>query len=543
MALAILLTAYHTYPVAFRLGQVSRLDSGDGQWCVWVVNWVAHALLTDPANLFNANIFAPHRGALAFSEPNIGAGVLAIPAYLATRNPVAAHNSVAVASFALAFLAAYGLTRYLTGSRSAGVVAGIGFGFSPYAFARTAEIHLMLSAGIPLSLLAMHRFVDRRSMGRAAALGGALFLQAISCGYYGIFAGLAVGLGVVFFALTRGLWREGRYWLGVGLAALISAVLVSPLFVPLVQLRQATGFGRSLQESVVYSADWRAYLASSAWAHRWMLPWLGHWNEVLFPGFLTTMLGLAGLGVGLRAADRQVRDVTGFYVLLGGLALWASFGPGAGLYTALFHTIPLMVFLRAPGRLGILVVLCLATLAGIGLAEWRRRNQHTWRPVVIAVAMLLAAELTTMPLRWYHAWTSTDIHTMLAELPPGAVAEFPFYAEPHEWYRHGRYMVMSTFHWHPLLNGYSDYIPADFRKIAGPVSRFPTQEAFRILQERQVRYLVFHLLLYSGRRGELLNALKTYDAYLRPIRLDEHLLLYEIAAWPDTRVARPVGPP
>ena len=57
LALAVLLTVFHTYPVAFQLGRVGRVDSGDGRWSVWVVNWVAHGLLTDPANLFNANIF------------------------------------------------------------------------------------------------------------------------------------------------------------------------------------------------------------------------------------------------------------------------------------------------------------------------------------------------------------------------------------------------------------------------------------------------------------------------------------------------------
>ena len=39
-----------------------------------------------------------------------------------------------------------------------------------------------------------------------------LATQARATGYYGIFAGLSVGLGVLFLGITRGLWRERAYW-------------------------------------------------------------------------------------------------------------------------------------------------------------------------------------------------------------------------------------------------------------------------------------------------------------------------------------------
>src|SRR6185503_10525544 len=76
-----------------------------------------------------------------------------------------------------------------------------------------------------------------------------------------------------------------------------------PLLLQYMQLRQTTGFGRALDEARRFSADWRAYLASSAVAHRWMLKIIGHWNEVLFPGFVATIFGAAGLIIGLRTPD------------------------------------------------------------------------------------------------------------------------------------------------------------------------------------------------------------------------------------------------
>ena len=62
-----------------------------------------------------------------------------------------------------------------------------------------------------------------------------------------------------------------------------SAASLAPVLVPYTQLQRSTGFRRTLADAVRYSADWRAYFASSALTHRWLLKVIGHWNEVLFP--------------------------------------------------------------------------------------------------------------------------------------------------------------------------------------------------------------------------------------------------------------------
>ncbi len=48
----------------------------------------------------------------------------------------------------------------------------------------------------------------------------------------------------------------------------------------------------------MYSADAGAWLASSAWAHRWWLSWIEPFNEVLFPGVVSLVLGAAGFVLG-----------------------------------------------------------------------------------------------------------------------------------------------------------------------------------------------------------------------------------------------------
>src|SRR5919106_5674857 len=124
---AIVIACIFTYPYIINFSNAGRIDTNDGRWSIWVVSWVAHALTTDPRSIFRANIFYPHANALAFSEGNFVGGAMAIPAWLLTNNPYAAHNFFFIASFVLSSVATYYLVRYLLGDWRAAAIAAILF--------------------------------------------------------------------------------------------------------------------------------------------------------------------------------------------------------------------------------------------------------------------------------------------------------------------------------------------------------------------------------------------------------------------------------
>jgi hypothetical protein len=529
---AVALTAVLTYPLAFQFDRIGRINTDDGRWSIWVVSWVAHALTTDPAGVYQANIFYPQRNALAFSEANLVEGAIAAPVWAATKNPYATHNFAAFVSFLIAFVGAYYLARYLTGSRGGALVAAVLYAFSPFTFARTAHIQLLYTGGIPFCLLAFHRLADRPTALRALALGVALWLQALACAYYGVFAGLMVGLATLVVAATRHRWRDREYWIGIALAAVASIALTVPFFLPYLSVQNDAGFTRTLDDARMYSADAGAWLASAAWAHRWWLPWIEPFNEVLFPGVAALGLGIAGLALAWRqAASRELALIYGLTALL---AVWLSFGPDAGLYTVFYRTIPIFTFLRAPGRIGIVVVLCLAVFAAVALKGWLagRRNHAAW---TAAIALLAAAELLQAPLTAFRPVEPfADAYRTLAAQPPGAVAEFPYFYQRSDFPRHAYYMLNSATHWMPLVNGYSDHIPQEFRDHVRPLSSFPTRESFQILGKAGARYVMFHLNLYDTRsRQRLLERLDTYRAYLRPLVQEGDVWLFEIVGFPN----------
>src|SRR5204863_3805929 len=142
-------------------------------------------------------------------------GAIGIVPYWLTRNPWLTLNVVLLVAFASAFAGTYLLVRYLAGSRASAAAAGVIYAFCPYVMSHLSHIQLLFTGGIPLSLYMLHRIADaglrgedaefrlkaettesrsvasafRRNAAQGLPLGLALAAQALSCAYYGVFAG------------------------------------------------------------------------------------------------------------------------------------------------------------------------------------------------------------------------------------------------------------------------------------------------------------------------------------------------------------------
>ncbi len=543
-----------TYPYAVNFDHAGRVDTNDGRWSIWVVSWVAHALTTDALNVYRANIFHPHQNALAFSEANLVEGAIAAPVWLLTGNPYTTHNFLFIFSFVISSTGAYYLVRRLTGDRRVAAVAGVLFAYCPNVFSRTAHIQLLMIGFLPWCLLSFHRLIDRTTAGRAIELGVVLWLTGLACAYFGIFAGAMVGLGSVLLAITRRRWNDPRYWMALGLAAAVCIGLTVPLFLPYLEMQRESGFTRTLIDAERYSANVSSWFASGAWAHRWWLPYLREpymedFVEVLFPGIVTLVFGLWGAWMGLRREPNAAsgghggtevppprhtipRDVAWFYIVTALLAFWTALGPKAGLYALLHNTVPVFSFLRAPARTGIVVTLCLVVLGSIAMT--RLMNGRRARVIAGVLFLLAVADLVQAPLRMREAEPLHSVYRSLALLPKGPVIELPFWYNRPEFPRHAESMLRSTAHWQPLINGYSDHIPQDFRDSVLPLSSFPSRESFALLEKVGARYAVFRLDLTDARtRVKLIQRIEVdYAQYLRPLEKDGDAWLFEIVGWP-----------
>jgi hypothetical protein len=527
---ALLVTAL-TAPTVTRLTTVGRLDTSDGRFSIWNVAWIGHALRTDPTALLNTNIFWPYEGTLAYSELNLVAGLFGLPWYLATGSPLAALNGAVAVGLLLAFVCMWALVRRLTGSDPAGLVSAVAFTFCPYVSAHTAHIQLLMVFAFPLVLLSYHRLADRPGVWRGLELGAALTAAALACGYYGLFAGLALGFVAVLLAR-----RSMQYWSALGCAALTAGALVAPVYVAFTRARLESGavLVAPGTEAANWSANAASYLSSGAAAHAWWLPALSTWQprgDVLFPGIGVIVLAGAGIALFGRIANaRMVWTYAGLALVAG----WVSLGPSGGLYSAV-ALLPGMSMVRAPARLGIVVAFALAVLAGYGAAYMAARRR--W--IVAALVVMLAAELGAKPAGW--GWPSLRsvppvpiAYQRLSQMARAPLVVFPFPYVSTDFHNHSWAMFWSTYHWLPIVNGYSDVIPPGFRSIALPINGFPDPASFAIMREREVRYVVWHRDRYNtAARAVLDERLRHYAEYLRPIVRSEEEWLFEIVRYPE----------
>jgi len=156
-----------TWPLARVLTHSVPGDFGDPLFTSWVMAWDATHL---GPGWWNANIFAPHPLALAYSEHFLPQALEALPIYLATRNPLLAYNVVFLSTFALCGLGMFLFARELTGSVAAAFAAGLAFAFTPYRVASIPHLQVLSAAWMPFVLYGLRRHF---TTGAVAPLAGA----------------------------------------------------------------------------------------------------------------------------------------------------------------------------------------------------------------------------------------------------------------------------------------------------------------------------------------------------------------------------------
>ena len=218
-----LLAVLHTWPLATGLSYRSRIH--DDAWLnAWAVSWVARQVANDPGHLFDANMFHPHRGALAYTEPLIAPGLLAAPIHWLGGSAVLAHNVLVLLGYTLTALAVYALVRTWTGDHRAGLLSGALFAFNTVLLTRVAHVQALHAYWLPLAFIAFHRLLMHRRTRHAAWLGLCVFGAALTSGYLVIFVFFALAAAAA--ASAREFWlRDGlRLTLRLGAAATVTLV-------------------------------------------------------------------------------------------------------------------------------------------------------------------------------------------------------------------------------------------------------------------------------------------------------------------------------
>jgi hypothetical protein len=490
LALFVALAAVQTWPLVSNPAHLSRNDNADAVLNEWILSWVAYQAPRDPLRLFDANIFHPDRHTLAYSEPLIVQSALGAPLAWLGASPVLAYNLVLIAGLALTGWAMALVVARWTGDWTAGIAAGVLVAFNAHTLTRLPHLQAQHAEFLPLALLSLDALLRAPRWASAIWLAVWFTLQALTSIYLLVFTAIALAVAVMV---------RPEDWLGhafprvapkLALAAALVGVALLPFLLPFWRLQNA-GFERSLDEVAWFSATVNDYWSTPSRLHDWIGTSVAG-RTSLFPG--VTALALAGLALlprGHPLGDRRVRMCLAFGIV--GVAL--SFGPIVPGYSFLYSILPPLQAIRGSARFGYLGLVAVAVVGGYGFAQLRQRlagRTPLKRAASALVLLLVFFEPLAAPIAYQPFTAIPEIYRLIRSDEHAVVADLPF-PPPDAIFRNAPYMLGSTLHFKPLLNGYSGFIPPSYVAHYTQLASFPGVESIQALRALGVTHVFVHL--------------------------------------------------
>lgn len=497
-----LLTTLMTWPLLRHINTAIPGDGFDGWQNYWNLWWIKVALVERVQNPWQTDLlYAPTGVGLYFHTLNPFNGLLTLPVQL-SGSLLLAYNTVVWFSWVMAGYGTFLLTRWLLRPRNRGEAspahsrwsgaaafcAGLIFTFAPFHMAHLlGHMQVMSLEWIPFYVLSLMQALDRRRGGRpwlgnALLAGFFLVLVGLCDWYFVLYLFFFTGLLLLWHLLgegvrsrsTRNVVRALRVWLVPPVvAALFFALVLSPVLLPTV--REATQFSfmvRPVTDLYELSASVADFVIPNR-LHTLFRPgsfaWLGNQvapvsERTIAVGYVPLLLALCAL---LWARKRALFWLVGagFFFLLAlgpvihfgnitgadipaAAAQWTQ-PPGWTPFAVLNRSVPFMRISRSVSRYALMVQLCVAIAAGMGLAAWLRRSTFGGKMLVasLAVPALLLAEYWVAPYPISPPDTP-PFYAELSTLPPGTVLNLPMnYDRP-------GYLLYQTVHEHPLAVAY-----------------------------------------------------------------------------------------
>ena len=276
----------------------------------------------------------------------------------------------------------------------------------------------------------------------------------------------------------------------ITLALLIALLLGYTIRLPLLRV---TSFPRAL---LVIAALWAIALAASAHLRRAVAQWLA--------------------------------TPAGFFTVIAVFAIVMSWGPSihargrviasANLYTLFYNYVPGFDGVRAPPRFAMILALALSVLGGLGVAALTRTRRSVAVAALAATAVLAEGLAVPIPINQNaidyqrpglaplpgSVAEAPPIYTFVATLPPSTpVVELPLGEPAFD----VRYMLYSTRHWQPLVNGYSGGAPADYERLDQSLQDTLTrpEPAWQALMATPASHAIVHEAFYTENRGRRIS--------------------------------------
>ncbi len=383
--------------------------NNDQTLSIWGAAGNARALARgDLRALVDQGQCAPMPAEFALGEHMIELGVLALPWWIVSGDPVVAYNGALATALVVAAL---GMTLFLRGVGVHPVAAALGA--LAYAFATPRLVDLPYHPAVigthwlPWVLWSFDRVLDARSWSAVAMFAATSVLAAL-VGSYPLLAAALVGVAYGLARVVQSLGGDGARALPwPQLAVSITPVVAASIALVLTYAAVQATWGAVGSSGGKYLATPRDFLPGGEFS--------------IGPVALAGLVPLA-FALGDRALRRRATPLV-VAALATGL-FCCRFGPtdsGASLFEWLAARIAVLGSVRAPGKAALGVVLVLQALGALG---WSRAFARWPRAVVAGVATLLVVATAVeveAPAR-FRSVVGRGASTTLREVAPSAAS-------------------------------------------------------------------------------------------------------------------------
>ena len=286
------------WPLAGRIATHVAPDAVDPVLNIYLASWVAERLGHGLEGLWSPPFFHPTRGVLAYSDHNLGPGVVTWLAGRLGIGAVAAYNLQLFGAFALTAFAVYLLlARGLALPRWAALLAGAAVAWAPHRWDQLTHLQVLRLQWAVAAVWALDRLLARPRAGRLAAFLGCYLAHLAGGAYLALLGHLPLALVAAarLCDFRRRLLRP-RALLLLGAGAAVAVAAAAALYLPYREVARAQALARPLWEVRSHGATWWSFLQASprsALAPLWPAGGLRP-EQGLFPGLLLTGAALAG---------------------------------------------------------------------------------------------------------------------------------------------------------------------------------------------------------------------------------------------------------
>ncbi len=484
-------------PMIFSALRQMQWDLGDTRLLVYVLEHSFRWVMRSPHHLdfWSPPFFYPARNVAAYSENLLGVA----PFYWSWRwlgAPMDSAFQLWILSVStLNFAAAYALLRRALVHRpESAAIGAFVFAFGASRINQLGHEQLLPQFYTIIAIYSLIRLVskpDLLSAPRALLYIAAFFLaivaQLYASVYYGWFLVLALGVAAPFSLLSAvrsNFWNLiKRHWLSIGIAAALSAWLLSPMIIHYLRSAGQVGY-RPFSEVNYYQARWASWLDIGPYS--WLYGRLAdlsifknlpaeHEQRLSF-GYFTTFLSCVGLVIGRRKPIVQV--LLALSLILGIAS--TSTAAGATAWRFVYHLVPGAAAIRTMARIGVLALIPGAI--GVALCVEHFFERGIWYVVPIFSLACVAEQRLATPF-FDKLWNRSATERIAAQIDPKCEAFF--YAALggrfETWKYHLDAMWASLISRVPTLNGYTGNSPPGWVLFESNIRDAPGVQRVRFL--------------------------------------------------------------